>query len=99
MGRQFLRRLGGAVDENFGVLERMLGEEIVVEDVGAADTAGAIAHHLGRIPRGMVVVNQEVPSGTDPVLWYRVAGDDDWTAREVTVRWTVANASVRLWVF
>jgi len=92
--RLYFRRAGGLGDDNFRDLERWLPQEIVVEDVGAADTAMTIAHGLGRVPRGMTVVNQVVPSGTEPVAWYRVVGDDAWTARAVTVRWTVANAGV-----
>lgn len=92
--RLVFRRIGGLSDDNFRTLERWLPQEIVVTDVGAADTPMVMAHSLGRVPKGLVVVNQVVPSGTDPVAWYRVDGDDAWTAREVTVRWTVANASV-----
>lgn len=98
-GRLIFYPVGGIGDENFRNLARWLPQEVVVEDVGAADTAMTIEHGLGRVPRGMVVVNQVVPSGTEPVAWYRVAGDDAWTARAVVVRWTVANAGVvvRVW--
>lgn len=89
----------GATQMNFEVLDRGRGLYVVVEDTSAADTPVAVEHRLGRIPRGMVVVNQVVPSGTDPVAWYRVAGDADWTPVDVTVRWTVANARVKVWLF
>lgn len=97
--RLLFRRLGGVVDDNFVVLERWLPQEVVVSDVGTADVPMRIMHGLGRVPRGLVVMNQVVPSGTDPVGWYRVAGDDAWTEREVVVRWTVSNASVVVWVW
>ena len=99
LSRLLMARVGGPEDENFRRLESWLPEEVVIEDVGAADTPMAIRHSLGRVPRGMTVVNQVVPSGTVPVAWYRVAGDEDWTAVEIVVRWTVGNAGVvvRIW--
>ncbi len=99
LGRLLLGRVGGLVDENFRRLEGWLPEEIVVEDVGAADTAMRIRHSLGRVPRGLEVINHVVPSGTEPVAWYRVEGDEAWTGTEVVVRWTVASARVvvRVW--
>lgn len=83
----------------WGVVINELGREVVVEDTGAADTAFSFTHGLGRVPRGLLIVNQEVPSGTDPVAWYRVTGDDAWGERDLTVRWTVSNARVlvRVW--
>ena len=99
LGRLLLGRNGiyGAWD--LDLLQRWLPEEIVVEDVGVADAPMRIRHSLGRVPRGMVVMNQVVPSGTAPVAWYRVEGDEAWTAVEVVVRWTVGNARVvvRVW--
>lgn len=99
LGRLLFVKFGVITDQNFSTLERWLPEEIVVEDVGAADTPMRIRHGLGRVPRGMVVMNQVVPSGTEPVAWYRVEGDEAWTAVEVVVRWTVGNARVvvRVW--
>lgn len=99
LGRLLFVKFGMVTDQNFAALERWLPEEIVVEDVGAADTAMRIRHSLGRVPRGLEVINQVVPSGTDPVAWYRVEGDEAWTGVEVVVRWTVANARVvvRIW--
>lgn len=84
---------------SWGVMVRELGRDLVLEDVGAADTEMEITHGLGRIPRGMAVVNQEVPSGTTPAQWYRVTGDGAWDERVIRVRWTVANARVlvRVW--
>ncbi len=85
--------------DHLTALEGRLPEEVVIEDVGVADTEYVLEHALGRVPRGMVIVNQVVPSGTAPVAWYRVEGDGDWTAREVVVRWTVGNAAVVIQLF
>jgi hypothetical protein len=93
-GRLFFSKFGVVSDRNFLALEQRLPERLVVEDVGTADAVMSFRHSLGRVPVGLVVVNQVVPSGTDPVAWYRVEGDDAWTAEVVTVRWTVSNASV-----
>jgi hypothetical protein len=99
LGRLLFVKFGMVSDQNFATLERWLPEEIVVEDVGAADTAMRIRHSLGRVPRGLEVINQVVPSGTEPVAWYRVEGDEAWTGTEVVVRWTVTSARVvvRVW--
>lgn len=97
--RLYFERAGDRHDLNFRALENWAPEEIVIEDTGAADTVVTITHGLRRVPRGAVIMNQVVPGGTDPVLWYRVDGDAAWTGREISMRFTVANAAIRLWIW
>lgn len=99
MTRLLFDRLGDRADNNFRSIENWAPEELVLEDVGAADAVVVIPHGLRRLPRGLVIMNQVVLSGTDPVGWYRLVTDDAWTEREVSVRFTVANAAVRLWIY
>lgn len=95
----FFERLGSRVDNNFRGLEQWLPVDVEVLDTGAADVPLSVAHGLGRVPRGMQLLNQETGAGDGPVSWYRTAGDDAWTSRAVVVRFDVANARVllRIW--
>lgn len=75
-------------------------EYVEVADTGSAATELAIAHNLGRIPRGCLVVNNICPSTpAGPVSWYREDGDSAWTEREIFVRFWEANLRVMLEVF
>ncbi len=85
---------GDAGDRNWQEAGRYLVSELVeVADTGAADTALVVAHGLGRVPRGVRLVNQGTSGVTN---WYRDVGDVDWTYREIVVRFDVANAHVLL---
>lgn len=99
MDRLNFERTGDRNDLNFKALEGWAPEEVVVEDTGAADTVVALAHGLRRIPRGVTIVNQVTAPGDGAVGWYRESTDDAWTMRVLTLRFTVANAAVRLWIW
>ena len=96
--KRALQRTGTPADNNFEILNRERGQEILINDTGAADTEYTVAHGLGRIPERLTIVNQTVPSGTDPVLWYRLDTDTEWNDRELYIKFTIANARVRLWI-
>lgn len=81
----------------FGV--RMGALEVV--DLVSGYVAGevlTVRHGLGRVPRGMVVVNQQ--GGVAPLGWWREAGDAAWTETEVSARWSEDGVvSGLVWVF
>lgn len=73
---------------------------VEVTDTGTAAAVLSIRHGLGRLPRGMKIVNQEVASGLGAhVDWFRETGDADWDATFLTARFTQNNAHVLLEVF
>jgi len=92
-------RLGGPVDEHFRTLEGFLPVSVEVADTGTAGAVVSVAHGLGRVPKGMLILNQEVGVGAGPVSWYREVGDAAWTVRAAEVRFDVSNARVMLWFF
>lgn len=75
---------------------RYIGE---IPDTGTAGTINTFRHYLGRIPKGLNIINQVTPAGIGPVLWYREATDEEWTADAITLRFDVDNARVLLEVF
>lgn len=99
MTRLIFTRAGDRHDLNFRVLEDWAPEEVVVQDTGAANTVVTVAHGLRRLPRGVVIVNQVTAPGDGAVGWYRESTDDAWTEQEISLRFTVASAAVRLWIW
>ena len=71
--------------------------EIVDTDVST--TLNTVAHGLGRIPRGVRLVNMALQNDRQPVCWYRLDTDPAWTERELTLRFMMDNARVLLEVF
>lgn len=67
-----------------------------VEDTGVADALYTLRHDLGRVPRGMRIINAVA---SDAPGWYRLATDPDWTKTELSFRCTVASARLMLEVF
>lgn len=84
--------------ESVEELHRLQPQFIQVSDTGAVDSVNTILHSLNRIPRGCRIVNSALASG-DECVWYRLATDDAWTDRLLTVRFRCANARVLLEVF
>ena len=81
---------------NFLTLSRQAPAMVVVWDTGTAGEVVTVGHPLGRVPLGVVVVNSHVDGATAPVGWYRDSGDDAWTETEVSLRFDVTGATVRL---
>jgi hypothetical protein len=99
MRRLVFERLGSRADVNFALIEQQAGIDFDLLDTGTAGDVQVIRHGLGRVPAGMVVMNQEVGIGLGPVHWYRERGDEPWTERELQVRFSVTGAHVRLWIW
>jgi len=74
------------------------GQLVEIEDTGTADSLNTIRHGLGRLPRGVRIVNAVVAAGAD-VCWYRLTTDDDWTESVLTLRFRSANTRVLLEIF
>jgi len=78
-----------------------------IADTGAADSVNTIHHGLGRIPRGLRIVNVALPSGSAPASpgWYRkdsgnpATDDDPWTTTDMDIRFSHANLRVLVEVF
>jgi len=69
---------------------------VEIEDTGASDAANDIHHGLGRVPRSVNIVRQEVPAApaAPTVLYTRES--DEWTESTVRVRFDQANRHVVL---
>lgn len=67
-------------------------ETATASDSGTADTEFAVTHHLGRIPSGYIVTSIDKPG----VVY---AGSTAWTATEIYLKCSEANASIQLQVF
>jgi len=72
---------------------------VEVEDTGTAGNLVVVRHQLGRVPRGMRIVNQVTGVGVGPVGWGREPGDPAWTSVNLGARFDVANARVLLEIF
>lgn len=79
-------------------LQSVLGGLIEIPDTGSADAQVVVRHGLGRVPRGLRIVNAVVPS-PGYVCWYRIDPDDVWDEREIRLRFRAANARVLLEIF
>ena len=54
-----------------------------------------IVHDLGDVPRGMMIVNQELAaSATTGCSWWREVDDAAWTSRVAAVRFDTADAAL-----
>lgn len=84
---------------NFRTLTRVAPAQVVVWDTGTAGAVVTVSHPLGRTPSGVVVVNGHVEGAAAPVGWYRDTDDDPWTETEISLRFDVTGATVRLMVF
>lgn len=97
-GRLFARTR--AVEVDWHTLATVMPDLVEVPDTGVADEVQTIRHGLGRVPKGIVIVNMSVPDASGvPVHWYREYSDPAWTSKQISVRFTVAGASVLLGVF
>lgn len=63
-----------------------------VADTGAADTDFTVTHNLGRIPNGWLSVEQDKAG-----IYY--LGSVTATETEITLKCSVANVAVRLFIF
>lgn len=72
-------------------------QRIEVADVGTAGTVNTIIHSLGRVPVGVLIINQV--TGTGAVNWYRETADAEWTDSAISLRFDNNNARVLLEVF
>jgi hypothetical protein len=96
-GKRAEMGVGMGVPMQLESVDRALnGELIEVADTGTAGTVVTLRHGLGRIPRGMVVVNVV---GTGAVGWYRLSNDSAWTTQEISVRFDRNNARVLVEIF
>lgn len=76
-------------------LLRAQAQFLEIVDTGAADSVNTILHGLGRVPRGVRLINQVL--GASGVNFpYRLATDDAWTDRKIAIRFPEANAHVLL---
>lgn len=79
-------------------LLRVQPQFIEITDTGAAGNLNSLDHNLGRVPRGVRIVNSVLSSIQDNTA-FRLDTDDAWTDRHIGVRFTADNARVLLEVF
>ena len=72
---------------------------VEITDTGVADSLNTVKHLLGRIPKGVLIINNVVPLPGASATWYRLSTDAEWTDSEITLRFDVDNARVLLEVF
>jgi hypothetical protein len=99
---------GGKDDVNWERVQHgLVSEFIEIADTGAAGTVNAVRHGLGRVPRGVRLVQVVIGPGAGPVAvnFYRedsgvqMADDDAWTETQIALRFSHANVRVLLEVF
>lgn len=79
---------------------RMAPVLVVCETGSTPGGVTVIRHGLGRVPRGMRIVNSSLPAGTGQACgWWREAGDADWGPVELTARFDVAGGTLLVEVF
>lgn len=72
---------------------------VEIADTGTADSLNTVKHLLGRIPKGVLVINQVTPTPGGGATWYRLPTDAEWTDSEITLRFDTANSRVLLEIF
>ena len=80
-------------------LQFVLGKLHEIEDTGDSHTQITLRHDLGRVPRGMRIINLVTPFYPGEIGWYRVDPHDTWDKRDMRIRFTMANARVLLEIF
>lgn len=99
--RWYEDRLWRATDQpvhDLRELERVQPVYVGIEDTGSANSVNTVRHGLGRVPRGVRIVNAVLGSSGD-ISWHRLTTDDAWTKEVITLRFSAANAQVLLEVF
>lgn len=71
---------------------------VEIADTGAANALNTVRHGMGRIPRGVRIVNA-VLGASGSLSFHRLDTDDAWTDQVLTLRFDAANARVLLEVF
>ena len=79
-------------------LERLRPVYVEIADTGDANSLHTLRHGLGRVPRGVRIVNVAVGASGD-VSWHRLDTDAAWTNEELSLRISAGNARVLLEVF
>lgn len=84
--------LAGLLNGGLSLADNMRGEVLTVTDSGSANAENTISHTLKRVPTGFIVININkggvvYDSGTA------------WTATALYLKCTVANATIKVFVF
>lgn len=72
----------------------LLGDFVAISDTGNINTEFAVAHTLGRIPTGYLVVKKDKACDV-----YTATGGTSWTTSAIYLKSSVANCNVLIWVF
>jgi len=79
-------------------MDRLQPLYVEIADTGAANGLNTVRHGMGRVPRGVRIVNAVLGASGD-ISWHRLTTDDAWTDQALTLRFSAANARVLLEVF
>lgn len=94
--RSFISELAAAVNGNISFgdgtdTDNVFGQWVTVADTGAANTEFAVAHTLGAVPPGFILM---VP----PASGYVYKGSSSWTTSNVYLKCSAANQAITVFV-
>lgn len=89
----------GNVRRDLEQLQAVQGLLHEIQDTGTANTQVTIRHNLGRMPRGMRIINCVTASTPGSIGWYRLDPDDVWDSRDMRLRFLMGNARVLMEIF